>query len=276
MQGQLRDDEVYGKGNSYSAEFWQYDSRLGRRWNVDPVVKHHESGYATFGDNPIMMVDPNGDNASTEVKKNKDGTFKVEDGKNYILVEYSDIRKAKKNNRKGLATNIGDFKGDVVPLPSSQVISAIEEAVKQSNSPSEDDDEGGFHEEGGIWGTVANGNEVVVPAKSGPNAKTKLKAFVDVSIARNPNQQDIIQNINGTYHVHPSAKKKIAGVMYLVFDQDPSPNDILSAKVRNPSGYNIVIGAGNLIVYIHGTNEQNQKNLKYRTKFPLSTLSKFK
>lgn len=60
MQGQLRDNEIYGKGNSYSAEFWQYDSRLARRWNVDPVVKYYKSGYETFGDNPIIMVDPNG------------------------------------------------------------------------------------------------------------------------------------------------------------------------------------------------------------------------
>jgi hypothetical protein len=47
-------------GNSYTAEYWQYDSRLGRRWNVDPVVKEHESPYATFANNPIWFVDPLG------------------------------------------------------------------------------------------------------------------------------------------------------------------------------------------------------------------------
>ena len=31
------DNEVNNiTGSSYTAEFWQYDSRLGRRWNVDP------------------------------------------------------------------------------------------------------------------------------------------------------------------------------------------------------------------------------------------------
>jgi hypothetical protein len=55
------DDEVKGEGNSYTAEFWQYDSRLGRRWNTDPVVKYFESSYACFGGNPIMNVDPKGD-----------------------------------------------------------------------------------------------------------------------------------------------------------------------------------------------------------------------
>jgi len=46
FQGQLKDNEVFGKGNSYTAEFWQYDSRLGKRWNVDPVTKPWESPYA--------------------------------------------------------------------------------------------------------------------------------------------------------------------------------------------------------------------------------------
>ena len=70
--GQEKDDEVAGKGNSYTAEFWQYDSRLGRRWNIDPVVKPWESPYATFANNPMWFVDPNG--ADTSFAKG-DGTF---------------------------------------------------------------------------------------------------------------------------------------------------------------------------------------------------------
>jgi hypothetical protein len=62
FNGQEADNEVAGSGNSYTAEFWQYDSRLSRRWNVDPVVKHWESGYATFSNTPTSKVDKNGDN----------------------------------------------------------------------------------------------------------------------------------------------------------------------------------------------------------------------
>ena len=57
----LKDDEIAGEGNSYTAEFWQYDSRLGKRWNQDPVVKHWMSPYHAFSDNPISNIDPNGD-----------------------------------------------------------------------------------------------------------------------------------------------------------------------------------------------------------------------
>jgi Lipase (class 3) len=44
-----------------TAEFWQYDSRLGRRWNVDPVPDISISSYATFFNNPIWNIDKLGD-----------------------------------------------------------------------------------------------------------------------------------------------------------------------------------------------------------------------
>jgi RHS repeat-associated protein len=60
FNGQEKDNEVMGEGNSYTAEFWNYDVRLGRRWNTDPVVKPHESPYAILANNPIWFIDPNG------------------------------------------------------------------------------------------------------------------------------------------------------------------------------------------------------------------------
>ena len=64
INGQERDDEIYGNGNSYTAEFWQYDPRLMRRWNVDPIVKPWEASYAAFSNNPILNIDLKGDNAN--------------------------------------------------------------------------------------------------------------------------------------------------------------------------------------------------------------------
>ena len=61
FNGQMKDDEVYGAtGTSYTAEFWQYDARVGRRWNLDPVPQMSISDYATFGLNPILNSDPLG------------------------------------------------------------------------------------------------------------------------------------------------------------------------------------------------------------------------
>ena len=48
--------------NHYTAEYWMYDSRLGRRWNVDPATFYFPSisPYVSFADNPIYFSDPLG------------------------------------------------------------------------------------------------------------------------------------------------------------------------------------------------------------------------
>jgi hypothetical protein len=44
-----------------TAMYWEYDARIGRRWERDPVVKEWESGYACLGNNPILFSDWFGD-----------------------------------------------------------------------------------------------------------------------------------------------------------------------------------------------------------------------
>ncbi|GAA3937217.1 hypothetical protein GO495_12085 [Chitinophaga oryziterrae] len=60
FNGQEKSDEINGDGNSYTAQFWEYDSRIGRRWNVDPVQQIDKSDYSVFYNNPILNTDPNG------------------------------------------------------------------------------------------------------------------------------------------------------------------------------------------------------------------------
>jgi hypothetical protein len=67
---QEKDDEVYGAGNLNTAEFWEYDTRLGRRWNVDPVEFENVSPYVVNFDNPIFLFDPNGDSPKEGEKSN--------------------------------------------------------------------------------------------------------------------------------------------------------------------------------------------------------------
>ena len=76
--GQEKDDEVKGNGNHYTATFWEYDPRTGRRWNLDPVDQISISNYAVFRNSPIWYIDPNGD--STFVQAGDDGTYSVTGG----------------------------------------------------------------------------------------------------------------------------------------------------------------------------------------------------
>ena len=61
FNGQELDEEV-GEGMQ-TAMFWEYDSRLGRRWNVDPKGNASSSRYSCFNDNPLGLSDVNGDSA---------------------------------------------------------------------------------------------------------------------------------------------------------------------------------------------------------------------
>jgi hypothetical protein len=58
MNGQEEDNEIFQ--GAMGAEYWEYDSRIGRRWNIDPMVNESESPYACFNNNPILMNDPDG------------------------------------------------------------------------------------------------------------------------------------------------------------------------------------------------------------------------
>ncbi len=61
FNGQERSDEIAGLGNHNTAKFWEYDTRLGRRWNIDPKPSAGISPYAAFANNPILFPDPYGD-----------------------------------------------------------------------------------------------------------------------------------------------------------------------------------------------------------------------
>jgi hypothetical protein len=59
FNGQEKSDEIFE--GSTTALFWQYDSRLGRRWNLDPKPTIGISDYSVNGNNPIIYIDPLGD-----------------------------------------------------------------------------------------------------------------------------------------------------------------------------------------------------------------------
>ncbi len=58
INGQEKTPEI--APNTTTAEFWQYDARIVRRWNVDPVLKDWESPYMAFSGNPIWFADIDG------------------------------------------------------------------------------------------------------------------------------------------------------------------------------------------------------------------------
>lgn len=104
---QEKDDEVYGEGNLMSAKYWEYDARIGRRWNRDPITYTWQSPYSVNNDNPIVFTDPLGlfgtrkearaykkeHDIKGKIKEGKDGLFHINDKKNgrsYVRDESTD------------------------------------------------------------------------------------------------------------------------------------------------------------------------------------------
>ncbi len=85
FNGQEKSTELDQNGNSMTAEYWQYDARLGRRWNVDPRANPSISPLSAFGNSPIFFMDVLGD---TTVPSSPAG-FAREGGSNGYLLKLS-------------------------------------------------------------------------------------------------------------------------------------------------------------------------------------------
>jgi RHS repeat-associated protein len=125
FNGQEKSDEIKGAGNSYTAEFWEYDPRLGRRWNVDPHASRYPSlsGYCAFANNPINVIDPDG--ADIIVLRNSAGAHGT--GHSGILVG---------NNRDGWTYISKDgFTGSAFGSQSKFVVQKFSSIEEFRNSP---------------------------------------------------------------------------------------------------------------------------------------------
>jgi hypothetical protein len=126
-----KDDEINGKNNNYTAAFWEYDSRLGRRWNLDPISQEFESKYVCFHNNPIFYSDPSGLDPEPNKHKIKrketfwgianksNGQFTVND-----LLEWNQGIDPKKL-KIGSEINISDPEDEPVNTPQNKTINTI-------------------------------------------------------------------------------------------------------------------------------------------------------
>ncbi|PHR44297.1 MAG: hypothetical protein COA32_14890 [Fluviicola sp.] len=76
FQGQEKDDEVKGEGNSINYKYRMHDPRIGRFFAVDPLAAKFPawSPYVAFADNPIIYIDPDG-RAPQDFVQKEDGTI---------------------------------------------------------------------------------------------------------------------------------------------------------------------------------------------------------
>jgi len=118
--GQELVNELTGiNGSHYTALFWEYDAKLGRRWNMNPVDKPWESLYLSFSGNPIFNIDFNGDNAGWYVDGdgNTLGWDGVNDNNHYLVSDEKDKYLITENDKKGEATKQEYLRTEIKLLP---------------------------------------------------------------------------------------------------------------------------------------------------------------
>lgn len=120
----MKDNEVYGKGNSCTAEYWQCDARLGRRWNVDPLSPQYPwyTPYQFAGNKVIIAIDVDGLEEFVVIVTLSDDGKTIQKRIDYINTDV---------NKNVTATRNQD--GTIVYQPSSP--SGIKERSTDPNNP---------------------------------------------------------------------------------------------------------------------------------------------
>ena len=101
--GQEKSNEIKGEGNSYTAEFWEYDPRAARRWNIDPLTNKFpwQSPYTAMDNNPILKTDLTG-MAAEIVTKPLDDWMVRKNGDLVLIKRTTDKEHRFFNEKKGL------------------------------------------------------------------------------------------------------------------------------------------------------------------------------
>jgi hypothetical protein len=151
-------DEISGNGNHNTAKFWEYDPRLVRRWNRDPITFSWQSPYAVNNDNPILFTDPLGlfgsRKEAREYKKENGLNGRIEKGDDGIFAI---------NNKKQKTSYFRDPSLDNVPnLLGRQEDGVIKSALAiadESSSPSSGAYVDGFEQFGTRGMSIKNADQ---------------------------------------------------------------------------------------------------------------------
>ena len=185
MNGQEKDDEITGQTGSHTtAMFWEYDTRIIRRWNLDPKPNPSISRYNCFNGNPIMFVDILGDSARAKISRSmrKELGISRQEAKNYTPEKVAKVFEQEYGMKVEINNGWMHYTGESKNQPTSFSSSAKEMWKKE-------------------LGDNYKSKEIIVFTNKGQNENAYLrKSFINLSLFdENLNHTAPINGRNFTY-----------------------------------------------------------------------------
>ena len=221
-----------------------YSSDLSVWLSVDPMAAKYPSlsPYVYCADNPVKLVDPNGEEYGNFVDEN--GSFLGTDGKNdgivYAVADEAEQEMIRENNTKGINTDVSKVNSAMI-LPNAENRSLL---VEMSQSC---DNDYPNTENGGIWGynlrSESMNQEELRWANQGCTGNPDIIGE-SLSIDYNSVDDSWFKKM-GFFHFHPSGN----------WVQEPSQADYENAVAEGfrVYGTSFVFGNDNYIVYMYNS-----------------------
>ena len=277
---QEKSDEISGVGNHTTALYWEYDSRLGRRWNLDPKPQISISDYAVNRNNLILYSDINGDVANFY---NSQGKLigSMDDGNKYItptIVNDRNITSAAKMiadkthnvadvQKLGLTYDvkaIGAFYNKSLTKQAKYVGS---ESLKNKLTGATSIERDGktitakdLHPE--IGTVLINKNGVISPSTGEPNCNDNMTSC-NPDMAKNNTGDQTVTNFAGYIHTHPegfTVYNKMGFTTYSFDPDNPSDKDGDRTFIKDRKERDVVVSKRYIIIY----NKDKKQDIKIK------------
>ncbi len=210
----------------HTSEFWEYDTRTGRRWNIDINFKaySYKSPYACLQNNPIIFIDPLGSTDYFNHRGKFMGSDGVNNGDSKMALNKATTKLLKADLKKGNAISTScSYYRNLIPTYTTTEINAMKNTFSTAKSSKK--------EEGFAVG--AKSTQEGIKEKYIVNSPSGTDGSVNATPANNAIKNAGDDNLYDV-HLHPVKIKYTTGSNHIdKTSLEPSNRDISNYSLKD-------------------------------------------